>query len=104
MYLPFDALSTEAARVLGVSADLSEHTVQSLILSGALIEDRTDGERAVYLPNLYKMECETANLLMRLRDSFVSPRFTPEEAQARIAQFEAEQGVELCQRQRDAQL
>ena len=102
MYLPFDALSTEAARVLGVSADLSEHTVQSLILSGALIEDRTDGERAVYLPNLYKTECETANLLMRLRDSFVAPRFTPEEAQARIAQFETENEVELCQRQREA--
>ena len=50
MYLPMEELLAQAVEVLGVGNDLVEHTVRSLLVSGELIEEAVEGDRAVYLP------------------------------------------------------
>ena len=102
MYLPMEELLAQAVEVLGVGNDLVEHTVRSLLVSGELIEEAVEGDRAVYLPKLHQVETETAQLLLRRRNvpSFVHIRRTV--AEAEIAEYEAQEGVRLSEKQREA--
>lgn len=102
MYLPMEELLAQAVEVLGVGNDLVEHTVRSLLVSGELIEEAVEGDRAVYLPKLHQVEMETAQLLLRRRNvpSFVHIRRTV--AEAEIAEYEAQEGVRLSEKQREA--
>ena len=102
MYLPKELLIRRAAEVLGVEEATAEHTVQSLLLEKRLIEEDVEGERAVYLPRYHKVEQEVAELLLRLRDSFGGHGMSAAEARAQIRLYENEEGVELCDAQREA--
>ena len=102
MYLPCDELLRDAGGVLGVSAERVEHTVCEMLASGALIEDCVDGARAIYLPRLYQVECETANLLLERRGGACRVKIGAREAKGMIDEYERAQGVALCERQREA--
>ncbi len=102
MYLPMEALVRRSAEVLGVEEATAECTVRGLILEDKLIEEDVEGERAVYLPKLLKVEREVAGLLISLRDAFGGVRMKPREAEAQIRAYEIEEGVALCDAQREA--
>jgi len=102
MYLPYDVLAQSAAEILGVELELAEHTLKSLLLEDKLRADRVGEDDAVYLPRLYQVECETANLLLYLRNSFLGGGIGRRTAEQGIAQYERSEGVELCKRQREA--
>ena len=102
MYLPFETLNSSAAEILGVDEELTEHTIHKLILEDHLIETKVGEDRAVYLPKLYKVECETANLLIHLRNSFMARTIGQKAAEKGIADYEKAKDVELCARQREA--
>ena len=104
VYLPLPELIRRAARLLGAEEAPVERSVRALILSDALIAEPMDGETAVYLPRLYRAECETARLLKRLLASARRAGFDEAAVRARIAAWEAEEGVALCAEQRRAVL
>ena len=102
MYLPFDELTESAARILGVGIELAEHTVRELIMERRLIEDSVDGARAVYLPRLYQVECEAANLLLLRKREARGGGISRGEAEREIAEYERDEGVQLSPQQREA--
>ena len=102
MYLPAEELAQQAAGVLGVDISMVEHTVKSLLVEGKLTEEEIEGERAVYLPKYYKVEKDTAELLMALRNNFGGVCLGVKEAGKAIDAYEKEENVALCQKQRDA--
>ena len=102
MYLPVEELIDSAARVLGVERELAEHTVRELILERRLVEDAVDGMRVAYLPRLYQVECEVANLLLlRLRE-YRGEGVGRDEVEAEIREYEYDEGVRLNEQQREA--
>ena len=101
-YLPVEELVDRAAEVLGVERELAGHMVRKLILENRLVEDDVDGARAVYLPKLYQVECEAANLLMqRLREGR-GGGIDRDAAESEIREYEREEGVHLSEQQREA--
>ncbi len=102
MYLPADQLLRDAGAVLGVAPELVEHTVRSLLTDRKLIEEDIQGVDAIYLPHLHRLERETAEELIRLRNAPCRLRVKREAAEVEIAEFEANEGVQLCQKQREA--
>lgn len=102
MYLPYDVLVQNAAEVLDVDPELSENTVKTLLLRDQLIAEAVEGVRAVYLPGLYKVECEAANLLLRLKNSFGGMHIAQKTAEREIEQFELAESVQLSTKQREA--
>ena len=102
MYLPFDELADSAARILGIGTGLAEHTVRELIMERRLVEDNIDGARAVYLPRLYQVECEAANLLLLRRREAREGGVSRGEAEREIAEYERGEGVRLSEQQREA--
>ena len=102
MYLPLPELLAQAGQVLGVVPALVEHTVQTLLIEDALSRDDVDGVQAVYLPQLHRVECEVANLMLERRAARCGLRIGPEDARREIAEYERDEGVELCARQREA--
>ncbi len=104
VYLPRQTLLEQAARVLSAEAELVDGVLRGLILQGELVAEEIDGETAVYLPRFHRAECETARLLIRLKNSVRPLKLKEAEALAQIARHEAELGVSLCQEQRQAAL
>ena len=104
MFLPLDMLLQKAGEVLGVGDELAEHTVRSLLVDKKLIEDEADGMRAVYLPRLYKVEQETAQLLMDMRGKSCRMNLCRADAEEQIREYERLENVELGQKQREAVL
>ena len=102
MYLPMEELLARAGEVLGVPSDLVEHTVRTLLVEEKLVEDDVDGARAVYLPRLYQVECEAANLLLERRNFPCALRISRAEAEREIAEYERSADVDFCARQREA--
>jgi len=102
MYLPMEELMAHAVEVLGVAPALVEHTLRSLLVDGKLVEVDIDGMRAVYLPKLYKVEKETAELLLRRRNMPCFMRIKRAVAEAEIEEYEESEGVQLCEKQREA--
>ena len=102
MYLPYELLVQSAADILGVERELTEHTLKTLIMEDKLIETRVGEDRAIYLPRLYKVECDTAELLIHLRNTFLGNTVSRQCAERDIAKFEDEENVQLCEKQREA--
>ncbi len=103
MYLPLEELLQRAGAVLGVANELVEHTVKTLLMEARLKEDELeDRVHAIYLPRLYRVECETAHFLLDRCKQPCKIRLSVKEAEEEISAFEAQSGVELCGRQREA--
>ena len=102
MYLPADELMKNAGEILGVDAHLVEHTVRSLLVEKKLTGEDVDGVQAVYLPKLHKVERETAQLLIERRNIPCKMHIRRSDAEREIREYEADEGVELCQKQREA--
>ena len=102
MYLPVQELVETSADILGVEAELAEHTVKRLIVEGKLTKEKIEDESVVYLPQMLKVEQDTAELLMLLRNSFGGVRLQTKEAEKAIDAYEKDEGVSLCKKQRDA--
>ena len=102
MYLPVEELITHACELLGVEIDLVEHTVKRLLVEGKLVQEKIEDERAIYLPKFYKVELDAAELLIALRSHGGGISMKLKDAEAAIDQYEKEEGVSLCKKQRDA--
>lgn len=103
MYLPCEFLIQSAADILSVDLSVSENSVRKLIVEGQLIETKAGEDRAVYLPSIYKAECETADLLIHLRNSF-RRKDKLSDGERGIAQYEKEENVQLSAKQKEAVL
>ena len=104
VYLPRTALVEQAARVLSAEAELVDGVLRALILQDELIAETVGEEVAVYLPRLYRAECETARLMIKLKSSVRPPKLTEGQALAQIERHEEALGVSLCAEQREAAL
>ena len=104
VYLPRPVLVEQAARVLSAAPELVERVVKQLALDGDIVFQQVGEEEALYLPRLYRAECDAARLLLRLRDSIRPPKQTEAQTRARLAEQEAALGVSLCAEQRQAAL
>ena len=102
MYLPMEELLNRATDVLGVPAELVAHTIRSLIVEKKLVEEDLPDHRAVYLPLLRKVEKETAELLLQLRNAPCRLRIRTRDAEDEIAAYEKSEGVSLSPRQKEA--
>ena len=104
VYLPMEPLAQEACRVLNAERALVDRELTALILEDQLIAEKVGEDDAVYLPRFHRAECETARLLLRQLRSIRPARAGEEELMERIADYEAEEGVTLCDQQREAVL
>ncbi|MBQ3575583.1 MAG: ATP-dependent RecD-like DNA helicase [Clostridia bacterium] len=102
MYLPLETLHQQAGEVLNVESDLVELTVNTMLINDFLISDEIAGEKAVYLPRYYQLECETANSLLEIKNARGKKTYGAKEAEKRIADFELSEGVCLSEKQREA--
>lgn len=102
MYLPMETLVRQAAEILCVADELVETTVRSMLLNDLLIAEQVESEAAVYLPRYYRLECETANRLLELKNARGCKTFDAKQAEREIGRFEAEEGVRLSAKQREA--
>lgn len=102
MYLPREELLSQAGSVLDVDPDLVEHTVRSLIIDKKLIEEKIEDTRCIYLPSLYKVEKETAQLLIERRSHACRICLKKRAVEREIADYEEQEGVQLGDKQREA--
>lgn len=102
MYLPREELLSQAGSVLDVDPDLVEHTVRSLIIDKKLIEEKIEDMRCIYLPSLYKVEKETAQLLIERRSHACRISLKKRAVEREIADYEEQEGVQLGDKQREA--
>ncbi len=104
VYLPMPVLARRAAAILEAGEELVENALRALMLEDALIAEPVDDETAVYLPRFHRAECETARLLLRLRDGVRPAKLSEREALSQIDGYERDAGVQLCAEQRQAAL
>ena len=104
MYLPREEILSQAGEVLGVAADLVEHTVKGLIIEKKLVEEKIEDARCVYLPKLYKVEKETAQLLIERRSRACTICLKKRAAEKEIEDYEQQENVQLGAKQREAVL
>lgn len=94
--LPRDWLVTAACELLGAEIRPVENALALLRVEGDVVEDA----EAVYLPGLYRCECEVAQLVNRLRERPM--RLPPIQVEKALAWVQEQTGVVLAQAQRDA--
>ncbi|MBQ6373138.1 MAG: ATP-dependent RecD-like DNA helicase [Clostridia bacterium] len=104
VYLPMERLSEQAAKLLDAERALVDRELSALILEDQLVAERVKDDDAVYLPRCHRAESEAARLLMRQIRSIRPSRVETPALLEMIAACEAEEGVSLCGRQRDAVL
>ena len=104
MYLPREALMEAACRTLNAEMALVERELKALILEKQLIAETVGEDDAVYLPRYHRAERETAECLLRQKKSIAPGKLSEDALRTRIEAYEAEQGVSLCDRQREAVL
>lgn len=102
MYLPMETLVRQAAEILCVADELVETTVRSMLLNDLLIAEQVESEAAVYLPRYYRLECETANRLLELKNARGRKSFSAKDAEGEIRRFEDSHSVRLSAKQREA--
>ena len=102
MYLPMEILHQQAGEVLNVDSELVELTVNTMLINDFLVAEQINGENAVYLPKYQHLECETANRLLEIRNARGKNFLNEKEARLRIEDFEAMEGVQLSEKQREA--
>lgn len=101
LYLPYDQLVDEAARILKIDREQADNTTRELILAGQLLRRNAQGNDAIYTPQVYEAETEVAQRLTALA---LTPCGGCDTAVDRIAQYEKETGVQLSDEQRQAVL
>lgn len=94
--LPRDWLVTAACELLGAEIRPVENALALLRVEGDVVEDA----EAVYLPGVYRCECEVAQLVNRLRERPM--RLPPIQVEKALAWVQEQTGVVLAQAQRDA--
>ena len=103
-YLPRPLLTRRAAEALQADPERVARTVSELALEDQLIVETVGGDEAVYLPRLYRAECDTARLLLRLKKHARRAALPEDEARSMIEAYESGEGVALCEGQRRAVL
>ena len=102
VFLPREILLGEAANMLGADPDLVDDQLRALLLERALVNDTFDDVTAVYLPQAYRAEVDVARRMAELLRVFRGREGDPDAVSARIAACEREEGIELCDEQREA--
>ena len=102
MYLPMDRLAEAACKLLNAERALVDRELSALLLDDQLIVERVREHDAVYLPRLHRAESETARLLMKQLGSIRPAKVTEAQLFEEIAEYEASEGVSLCDQQREA--
>lgn len=102
-YLPWEQLLKDASGILEVGEDLIEIQIMNLVMEQKIIlkDTEVNGEtiRQVYASVYYYTERNCANLLMGLNDKY---RINPKKMESFFEHFEAEQGIELDEMQKQA--
>ena len=102
VYLPQHELTARAAEVLGVQQAQADAAIRAMRLADQLIFETVDDISAVYLPRLYRVECETAALILKRRNASQKKQLSAAEMERSIARCERKLGVTLGQAQREA--
>ena len=102
VYLPQHELTARAAEVLGVQQAQADAAIRAMRLADQLIFETVDDISAVYLPRLYRVECETADLILKRRNAPQKKQPSAAEMERSIARCERKLGVTLGQAQREA--
>ncbi len=102
VYLPQHELTARAAEVLGVQQAQADAAIRAMRLADQLIFETVDDIFAVYLPRLYRVECETAALILKRRNAPQKKQPSAAELERSIARCERKLGVTLGQAQREA--
>ena len=102
VYLPQHELTARAAGVLGVQQAQADAAIRAMRLADQLIFETVDDISAVYLPRLYRVECETAALILKRRNAPQKKQPSAAEMERSIARCERKLGVTLGQAQREA--
>lgn len=102
VYLPQHELTARAAEVLGVQQAQADAAIRAMRLADQLIFETVDDISAVYLPRLYRVECETAALILKRRNAPQKKQPSAAEMERSIAHCERKLGVTLGQAQREA--
>ena len=100
VYLPMQLLCEYAERLLGVDESLIDVSLRTLILGRHLIAVPMDDITAVYLPAMYEAESNVARRLIDMIRAAESEEYP--DVERRIEQYEADEGVTLCDEQREA--
>ena len=104
MYLPRPVLEEQACRMLNAEAALVERELKALLLEDQLIGERVGEDDAIYLPRCHRAERDTARAILRLKKSIRPAKLSQEQLLSELSEYEASEGVQLCQQQREAVL
>ena len=102
VFLPRTKLCEYAAQTLGVSIAQAEATISSMRIKDQLIEEAVDDVSAIYLPNMYRMETETADLILKRLNAPQKKQKIQFNVDAGIVHCEQKLGVTLGAAQRKA--
>ncbi len=102
VFLPQKDLCERAAETLGVPPEQAEATVSAMRMEDKLIVEAVGGVQAVYLPNMYRMETETANLILKRLNTPGKKQNSKPNIKEGIASCEKKLGVTLGKAQREA--
>lgn len=100
VFLPMEVLAEQSQRLLGVDETLIDTSLRSLILERHLIAVPMDEFTAVYLPAMYEAESYVARRMTQLLRAAETTDYP--NVEAKIEQYEQEEGVQLCAEQREA--
>lgn len=100
VYLPMQLLCEHAQRLLGVDESLIDISLRTLIMNRNLIAVPMDDITAVYLPQMYEAESDVARRMIEMIRS--AEEYEYPDVESRIERYELEEGVELCDEQREA--
>lgn len=98
--MPLDRLMTEAAQVLEVSADEILDNIRSLILNDNLMVDEIDSVQCAFTPMYWHAETAIARRFLSMA-GFPFRKLSVK-AEAFIADYEKEQGIQLHELQKEA--
>ena len=104
MYLPRPVLEEQACRMLNAEAALVDRELKALLLEDQLIGERVGEDDAIYLPRCHRAERDTARAILRLKKSIRPAKLSQEQLLSELSEYEASEGVQLCQQQREAVL
>ena len=102
VYMPKRLLLEEAIYRLGVSEDEAESALSSLMAERAIIADNIDKEDVCYLFSFYESEGTVAKKLSFMSRNKPTHTMSEDEAEKAIDRFEANNGIQLAQQQRNA--
>lgn len=102
VYSPESVLRKTAAKLLVSGEDKVDAAIATLVTAERVIAEERNGERNIYLPNLYVHENEAARLLLRLSRAQSFFQGTMGDLNKQILIAEKRFGIALSPEQRDA--